>query len=249
MTDDAVLVALGVTEARAGPRPSRGSIRSRPVWSWVPLWFPEGRPGPSVAGRSYDIGTLFRQSAGTARRAVLRAPCGRPGDAEPHRVPVRRCPQPVQPVTLRGADLLTAPRSADRSLLDRLPDLAGVAEHRLGDQVLRLRQAPAAANTVSSVLAETPRTSAPLDAAGRGTVRGPAGGAMAVVGVPVTPGSNPPIYFVSSGGVAFLLKNEEAAAALKINQVRPAPFPQELLAGLPQGPTLSREAVTVFAEG
>ncbi|MGW3621398.1 type VII secretion protein EccB [Micromonospora arida] len=250
VADDAVLVALGVTAASAPAAPESWLKQIPAGVDLAPAVIPgRGRAGPSIAGRSYDIGTLFRQSAGARGEQffVLRADgLATLSHTEFLFAGVR---SRSEPVTLRGADLLTAPRSADRSLLDRLPDLAGVAEHRLGDQVLCLRQAPTAANTVSSVLVETPRTSAPFDAAGRGTVRGPAGGAMAVVGVPVTPGSNPPIYFVSSGGVAFLLKNEEAAAALKINQVRPAPFPQELLAGLPQGPTLSREAVTVFAEG
>ncbi|GAA0389224.1 type VII secretion protein EccB [Micromonospora gifhornensis] len=250
VTDDAVLVALGVTEARAALAPESWLSQIPAGVELGSAVVPgRGRPGPSVAGRSYDIGTLFRQSAGTGGEQffVLRAD----GLATMSHTEflVAEVRSGAKPVTLNGADLLTAPRSADRSLLDRLPDLAGAAEHRLDDQVLCLRQAPVSTDSVSSLLVEMPRSVAPMDNAGRGTVRGPVGGGMAVVGVPTARDGDPPVFFVSSAGVAFRLKDAAAAAALKIDQVRPVPFPQELLAALRPGPTLSREAVTVLVEG
>ena len=97
VADDAVLVALGAAAPSAPSAPESWLNQIPAGVDLAPAVIPDkGRAGPSIAGRSYDIGTLFRQSAGAARRAVLRAPLGRPGDAEPHRVPVRRSSQPVR---------------------------------------------------------------------------------------------------------------------------------------------------------
>ncbi|MFD6566779.1 type VII secretion protein EccB [Micromonospora profundi] len=249
VTDDAVLVALGISAGDAIPatEPWLSQLPAGPDLAPARI-DGEGRDGPRIAGRSHDVGTLFRQNASAAGEQffVLRKDgLAALSETEFLFAGVR---SRSAPVTLAGADLLDAPRSADRTLLDRLPDLAGAAEHRLDDRILCLRQTPTAANTVYSVLVEAPRTMA-VDANGRGVVFGPAGGGMAVYGVPVAPGTTPPVVFVSSGGVAFALKDAQAAAALKINQVRPVPFPRELLATLRQGPTLSREAVTFLAEG
>ncbi|MEV6694850.1 type VII secretion protein EccB [Micromonospora sp. NPDC051196] len=250
VTDDAVLIALGVSAASVALAPESWLSHIPAGVDLQPAVISgKGRAGPMVAGRSYDIGTLFRQSAGTGGEQFFVLQADGLASMSHTEFLFAAVRSRSEPVTLHGADLLTAPRSADRSLLDRLPELAGVTVHRLDDQVLCLRQAPTSATTVSSVLVEAPRSAVPVDETGRGTVRGPAGGAMAVVGVPVAQGRTPPVYLVSSGGVAFLMKDPAAVAALKINQVRPVPFPQELLAALRQGPTLSREAVTVIAEG
>jgi type VII secretion protein EccB len=245
VTDEAVLVALRVDAARAVP--------ASPVWlnqipagpDLAPAVIPRaGRAGPRVGDRAYAIGTRFRQDE---LYFVLRAD----GLAAMSRTEflfagVR---SRSEAVNLSGADLLAAPRSADRTLLDRLPDLAGTAEHRLGaDQAFCLLQRPSG-TAVSSVLVEAPRFAAPVDAAGRGLVRGPAGGAMVVVGVPVAENAQPAVHLLAADGVAFPLKDAAAASALKINKVSPVPFPSEVLAAARQGPMLSREAVTVLAEG
>lgn len=250
VADDAVLVALGVdaVSAVAASESWLSQVPTGPDLAPAAI-AGKGQAGPRIGGRSYDIGTLFRQSTGArgAQFFVLRSD-GLAAMSETEFLFAGVLSR-SEPVTLHSADLLSAPRSQDRSLIDRLPDLAGAAEHRLDDRVLCLRQTPTAANTVSSVVVEASRAAAAIDTAGRGAVRGPAGGAMAVFGVPVASNTNPPIYFLSSGGVAFPLQDAAAAAALKIDRVRPIPFPQELLAAVRQGPTLSREAVTVLAEG
>ncbi len=249
VTDDAVLVALGVSAGDAIPAAGSWLSQLPAGPDLAPAAIADqGRTGPRVGDRSYDVGTLFRRTAGAGGEqffVLRRDGLAALSETEFLFAGVR---SRSEPVTLSGADLLSAPRSADRTLLDRLPDLAGAAEHPLGDRVLCLRQAPTPANTVNSVVAEAPRAAA---ATGPDVgVVGPAGGGMAVFGVPVASGAAAPaVSFVSSAGVAFSLKDANTAAALKINRVRPVPFPRELLPALRPGPTLSREAITFLAEG
>ncbi|GID32223.1 type VII secretion protein EccB [Paractinoplanes brasiliensis] len=249
VTDNAVLVALGVPQA--GAYPVSGSWLSHlPAGpELAPAEIPRrGAAGPRVGGRSYPIGSLFRHSPGPAEQYfVLRSD----GLAVMSRTEFlfAAARSRSEPVVLESADVLAAPMSADRSLLDRLPDLADARVRDLQGQTLCLRQAPDSATTVRSAVVDVPPAPDPAGGSDRGTVHGPVGSAMVVFGVPAPESGPVPLYFVSSAGVAYLVKDAAAAAALKINGVKPVPFPRELLAALRKGPSLSREAVSVIAEG
>jgi type VII secretion protein EccB len=247
--DDAVLVALGVAAVSAYPAPDAWLSHLPAGPDLVPVEIPRrGDAGPRIGGRPYRIGTLFRHSPGPAQQFfVLRSD----GLAVMSRTEFlfAAVRSRTEPVFLESADVVAAPKSADRSLLDRLPDLADVTVHQLDGRTLCLRQAPDSATTVRSVVVEAPAVTSGNEGAGRGAVRGPVGAAMVVFGVPRTSSGAVRLYYVSSEGVAFLVKDSSAAAALKINGVKPVPFPRELLTALRKGPALSRESISVLAEG
>lgn len=247
--DEAVLVALGVAAATAYPV-TAAWLRHLPAGpDLAPAEIAgRGAAGPRVGGRSYPIGTLFRHSPGPIQQFfVLRAD----GLAVMSRTEFlfASARSRTKPVFLAGADVVAAPKSADRSLLDRLPDLADATVHERDDRKLCLRQAPETANTVRSVVVEAPAVIPGKGGAARGAVRGPVGAAMVVFAVPRTSSGTVQLYYISSEGVAFPVKDSSAAAALKISAVKPVPFPQELLTALRKGPALSRESISVLAEG
>lgn len=248
VADNAVLVALGVPQA--GAYPVSGSWLSHlPAGpELAPAEVPRrGAAGPRIGGRAYPIGSLFRHSPGPAEQYfVLRSD----GLAVMSRTEFlfAAARSRSEPVVLASADVLAAPMSADRSLLDRLPDLADAKVRDLRGQTLCLRQAPDSATSVRSTVVEAPPVTGPAGDADR-AVRGPVGSGMVVFGIPAPETGPVPLYFVSSAGVAFPVKDSTAAASLKLNGVKPVPFPRELLAALRKGPSLSRESISVIAEG
>ncbi|MFI6165053.1 type VII secretion protein EccB [Micromonospora haikouensis] len=242
--DDVVPVALGALDARPVRAPQR----------WLD-WLPDGpalraatiagagAAGPQVGGRSRPIGTLYRQelASGERRYFVLRgdglAPVNRTEALFLEAGPAGAA------IELDTAVLAGAPRSADRSLLSRLPDLSAAGWQDPGGRVLCLRQQPTSASTYASTVVLAPREQAAVDARGRGFVHaGPASG-MLVVAVPGDgTGPAPGMSLISDGGVAFPLADAQAVAALQLGGRPPVPFPRQLLAVLPQGPRLSRAA-------
>ncbi|AGZ38800.1 type VII secretion protein EccB [Actinoplanes friuliensis] len=248
VADDAVLVALGAANVRP--------IRAPQVWlDWLPdgealapAAIPgAGTKGPEVGGERRAIGTLFRQkpAAGEEQLFVLRrdglAPMSRTeflfADAKGAGAPVE----------LDAAAVVDAPKSEDRSLTSRLPDLAGLRWQDPGRAVLCLRQQPASADSFSSTVVYVPQDRSAVDPDGRTSVYARPGTGMVVVAVPKESRITPEVSLISEEGTAFTLADSATVSALKFDKIGLVPFPKSLLATLPQGPLLSREAVSGLA--
>ncbi|AGL14105.1 type VII secretion protein EccB [Actinoplanes sp. N902-109] len=249
--DDAVLVALGAGSIDPVPAPD--------MWlNWLgdgPALAPArisgaGQDGPAVGGQSYPVGTLFRQqsASGVDQLFVLR----KDGLAPMSRTEFLFADAATAgaPVDVDAAAIVDAKKSADRSLLDRLPDLASLKLADANGKALCVQQQPVSAQAFSSVVVFADRYESGINSDG-GTyvVARPASG-MTVFPAPAASRTTaPPVSFISESGTAYRLAGTETVAALKLNSVTPVPFPKDLLAALPQGPVLSRQAVTGLSRG
>lgn len=241
---DSVLVALGAANTRAVTAPG--------AWlDWLPTGVTlappviphAGAAGPRVGGRDYPVGTLFQQ-AGVAQLFVLRtdglAPIGRTDFL------LAQAAGGTQPVTLDAAQVVAAPRSADRSLTDRLPDLTRLHVQNLGGKVLCVRQRPTSTTSVASQVVLTDRIESGVATDGTTTVLAAPSTGMAVTPVP-SAGIGHETVLISDQGTAYRLADSDTVAALGLSGATPVPFPGTLLAALPQGPALSRTAAVHLA--
>ncbi|GAA2565551.1 hypothetical protein GCM10010435_42900 [Winogradskya consettensis] len=251
VTDEAVLVALGAGSIKPAAAPD--------LWlSWLgdgPELGPAkidgaGKAGPKVGGESYDVGTLFRQrsDSGVEQLFVLRkdglAPMSRTefliADAKDKGSPVD-----VDPSAIVGAK-----RSSDQSLLDRLPDLASLRLEDAAGRALCMQQRPVSATNFTSIVVFAPRYAAAVNDDGGTFVISRPGSGMAVVAAPVLSSTAvKQVSFLDENGTAYRLAGADTVAALKLSNVTPVPFPKDLLAVLPQGPALSRQAVAGLPRG
>jgi hypothetical protein len=238
ITKDSVLVALGVSSTPGVTAPE----------SWLD-WLPDGAdlgpapikgygsPGPKVAGESRTVGTLFRQSSGGAEQFfVLRRDGLAPISATEFLLAAAR--GGPDPIRLQAADVVSAKRSPDRTLLRRLPDLTAVSAVEPGDLVLCQRQQPVDQKTIrTSVVYTTPQAAA-LDSH---VVAAPGTG-MVVVPPSRGTSSRQQVTYISENGVAYPVADTDSLRALRLDGT-PVPFPASLLAALPKGPSLSQRAV------
>ncbi len=249
--DDAVLVALGAGSIDPPAAPD--------MWlDWLgdgPSLAPAkisgaGQQGPEVGGKSYRVGMLFRQrsDSGVEQLFVLRkdglAPLSRTeflfADAK----------DKSSPVDVDPAAIVDAKKSPDNSLLDRLPDLASLRLADADGRALCMRQQPVSAQDFSSFVVYANRNASGVNGDGGTFVLARPTSGMAVFAAPATSRTvAPPVSFISEEGTAYRLASTDTVAALKLNTVTPIPFPKALLAALPQGPVLSRQAVTGLPRG
>ncbi|SDT09987.1 type VII secretion protein EccB [Actinoplanes derwentensis] len=243
IADEAALVALGAAASGppAAPAVWLGTLGDGPDLG--PAVIPgAGKNGPEVGGERHQVGTLFRQGG---QLFVLRtdglAPMSRTefliADAADEAAPVE-----LDPSALVGAE-----RSADNSLLDRLPDLAALKPVTPGGRALCVRQKPVSADAFTSEVVFVERGLAAVDSNGRPFVLSRIGSGMVVK--PAPSATEAPLYLVSDQGIAYRLADSEATGALKLDAAAPVPFPAGLLAGMEQGPVLSREAVVGLPKG
>ncbi|MFJ8690487.1 type VII secretion protein EccB [Micromonospora wenchangensis] len=247
VADESVLVALGAANARAAPAPAAWLDQVPTGVTLGPATIPgAGTPGPRIAGRVRPVGTLFRQqpTTGTEQLFVLRTDGLAPVNRMEFALATVRGGTPV---TLDAADVVAAPRSADRTLTDRLPDLTGHRWHDPGRLVLCLRQRPFG-ETVTNELVLAERYVAGIFDDGTPMVVVPPGSGMTVTPVPRTRPVAETVL-ISDAGIAYRLAGPDAVACLKLTAPAAVPFPKGLLAAMPQGPVLSRTAVNGPARG
>ncbi|MFE0590093.1 type VII secretion protein EccB [Micromonospora echinospora] len=249
VADASVLVALGAANARVAVAPAAWLDRLPTGVTLGPARIPgAGTPGPRVAGRVHPVGTLFRQqpAAGKEQIFVLR-PDGL--------APVSRMEFVLAtvrgggaPVTLDAAGVAGAPRSGDRTLTERLPDLTGHQWQDLGGRVLCLRQRPVDGERVASevVFADRPASGVGDDGTTRVLTR--PGSGMTVTPVPKA-SIAAEVVLISDRGIAYRLADQDTVSSLKLSSAPAVPFPRDLLAVVPQGPVLSRTAVNGPARG
>lgn len=248
--DPAALLALGAGNARPVGVPA----------TWLG-WLPDGpaiapakidgagTAGPRVGGRPHQVGTLFRlrSGAGEEQFFVLR----RDGLAPMSRTEflLSAAAGRQAPVDLAAADVVHAERSADDSLLTRLPDLTGLRPEDPGGRMLCLQQRPRWPDTFTSTAAFVPRSSSAVDDRGRTSIRVRPGSGLLVTPGPVPSQGTPVLFFVSEQGVAYRLGDTGAAGALKFGGLPAVPLPAALLEALPQGPVLTTSAPSGHVKG
>ncbi|WP_433870162.1 type VII secretion protein EccB [Saccharopolyspora sp. CA-218241] len=239
MADPSVAVALGMANARPATAPQwwLDVVPEGPVLQAAPV---EGAGTTEVGGTAHPVGQLFEQPVPGAepQRFVLLPDGLAPLNRTEFALQAVR-PGAADPVVLDAAAVAAAPRSADRSLLDRLPDLGGARPH-VGGDALCLRQAPAGDRVRSEVVLAPPRqASAP-----GGTVHVPPGSGLVVGAVPLPAGQRvPDRYFITDQGTKHLMPDDESIRSLGLGSAAVRPISNELLATLPTGPVLSRAAV------
>ncbi|MBU2668190.1 type VII secretion protein EccB [Actinoplanes bogorensis] len=245
--DDAVLVALGAAAINPPSAPAMWLDWLGDGPALAPAKIPgAGSDGPRVGGRAYAVGTLFRQ--GDDQHFVLKRDGLAPMSRTEFLIADAKTPGP--PVRVDPADVVGTRRSADRSLLDRLPDLASLSLADSAGQAVCMQQRPIAPEVVGSMVVLAPTWASGVYADGQTTVLARRGSGMAVLPVPLASKvAAKKISFISDEGTAYRLADQTTAASLKLASTAPVPFPKELLASLPQGPVLSREAVTSLARG
>nr|WP_269461083.1 type VII secretion protein EccB [Actinoplanes derwentensis] len=244
VTDPAVLVALGASTVREVQAPQLWLDYLPDGPELAPARIPGAGESRRVGSAAHPVGTLFRQqpAAGVEQLFVLR----RDGLAAISRTEFlfASATSDRRPIELDTADLVSARKSDDRSLLTRLPDLTGLTPREPGAEVLCLRQAAVGEQAFASVAVFVPPAQSGVDPAGRTSVITAPGSGMAVIPVPYQAGYSKPLAtYIADDGKAYPIGDSDSAAALKLDKVAAVPFPKNLLVSLAQGPTLSVRAI------
>ena len=250
VTDQAALVALGASTVRPVPAPKLWLDYLPDGPALAPAKIPGAGEKGEVAGRPHPVGTLFRQQpdAGAEQLFVLR----RDGLAAISRTEFlfAAATSGAKPVELTGSDLVSARISPDRSLLTRLPELAGLTPQETGPEALCLRQRAVSEKQFASIAVLVPLARSGVDPSGRTSVLTEPGAGMAVIPAPFETGfALPPATYIADDGKAYQIGDSDSAAALKLDKVANVPFPKNLLALLPQGPALSVKAIAAAEVG
>jgi type VII secretion protein EccB len=186
-----------------------------------------GRPGATIAGRAYRIGQIFAQR-GTDQLFVLRSD----GLA-----PVSRTEFMLlqahgsDPVDLDSAAVLAAPKSNDRSLMSRLPDLSAARPQALDGRVVCERQRPKDLKSITAqvVLAAPQRP---------GTFVRPASG-MIIYPIPQSnPTTIKEFALVTDEATRYQLADSQVLNELGLDGSAAVPMPRALLEQIPAGPPL-----------
>ncbi|GAA0804874.1 type VII secretion protein EccB [Spirilliplanes yamanashiensis] len=249
--EDTVPVALGIAGADPLPAPR----------AWLDL-LPDGPPvatpdidglgdaGPRIGGEAADIGQLFVQPRGTGGDQLF--VLLRDGLAPLNRTMfvLLQAATGNEPVRLAAADVVAAPRSDDRSLIEPLADLAAATHEQARGRVLCQRQAPVPG---LPAVAAVPVLAAPdhagLTPDGRATVRMRPGAGMLVYPVPMANPRLPDPWFVSDEGKRHHLPDSRMMSNLKLSNGVMVPIPRGLLTGVPSGPELTAQALLAQPKG
>ncbi|MEC3980609.1 type VII secretion protein EccB [Amycolatopsis sp. H20-H5] len=244
LADPTVPVALGVDNLRpiAAPQVWLGSVPDGPTLAAADIE-DAGKPGPDVSGERRKVGQLVRQRAanGAEQLYVVRKDGLAPMTATEFGLLSVR-PGAAAPVDVSPQAVAAAPRSADTTLMNRLPDLAHATATVTGSSTVCVRQRPSGATVVGAVVlveAAVPASEEP------GTVRAlvKPGSGMLVASVPAPPGARVPDRFlITDQGIRYPLADNATIEALGFSGVAPVPMAGELLSALPGGPALSRAA-------
>ncbi|MEU4746180.1 type VII secretion protein EccB, partial [Actinosynnema sp. NPDC023658] len=205
----------------------------------------------SIAGEPHRVGDLFEQAtAGGVQHFLLRrdglAPLSRV-EALLVQAKLRRDSTPLD-----TAALAAAPRSADTSLVSRLPNFAGTSSlvrDGVTERALCLRQRPEGTRVVSELVTADPGHSPAQATADTAAIRlKPASGVLAAA-VPVAEGRKPDRFLITDRGVKYSLPDDGSVAALGFGGVVPTPVAADVLAAVPSGPALARGALGVVEKG
>jgi type VII secretion protein EccB len=249
ITDPAVAVALGVTNATPIPAPM----------TWLEILTPDqelsvpkipgrGQDGPPVAGTTYQVGQVFSQGGDNGDQLfVLRQDGLAAVDRTAYLLLQSASKTPVQ---LDPAQVASAPRSGDKSLTGMLPALGSAKFEDPAGQVLCQYQEPKTAKSVNFAVVLTDRANAALREDGTPRVNVRPGTGMVVYPVPMPATlSTPEPYLISDEGISYSMPENETLTALKIPTSAMVPFPRGLLKTIKSGPVLSLKAIDVTEGG
>ncbi|MQS16222.1 type VII secretion protein EccB [Streptomyces kaniharaensis] len=222
---DSALIALGLDDRPAVAVPADW-LAAVPTGAPLAASAPPGAGAPAgtVAGQSTVTGQLFSTGPGAdAHHYVQRADGLAPVGPTEYAL-LAALPGAPAPRTVTAADLATAPLSADRGALNRLPAVTGLPAPDAG--ALCLRTGPG--GTVRLVLAPVLARPVVLPPGTGVLATGPVGG---------------PPYLVTEQGARYRVTDGDALRALGLGDARRVlTLPADVLALLPEGPALGRAA-------
>ena len=234
------LAALGLTAATPVTVPDVvvASLPDGPALA-APVIPGSGEVGPPIAGSRHVVGTtVFRQVAsnGTRQLFVL----GRDGlEAIGSTDFALLAASGATVVELTAAEVASAPKSSQTSLLDRLPDLMSAPTVDLAEFAVCLRQL-SYWGSVSSAMALAPGDRVPLSATGAVV---PPGKAMMVVALPLPKSpTRASYYLIADQARKYPVSDDATMQALGLGGLPAVGMPVEVLSLLSDGPTLSRLA-------
>ncbi|MFR9727737.1 type VII secretion protein EccB [Saccharopolyspora sp. MS10] len=244
VADPAATVALGMAAVRppVAPRAWLDAVPDGPVLAPAAL-DGAGSPGPAVDGAAHPVGQLFEQRAanGDVQRFVLRNDGLAPLNGTEFML--LDAVGSTDPVRVGAAAVAAAPRSADRSLTQRLPELSDARWRDPGGDALCLRQRPDGPVVRSEVVFTGSRV---------GSIPGvhlPPAGGLVVGAVPLPPGQRKPDRYLISEGTKYLLPDDDSMKALGLGGAPVRPFDAALLDEVPSGPPLSTASAGAIRKG
>jgi type VII secretion protein EccB len=209
-----------------------------------------GGPGPKIGGQPTTVGELFETTAGGVQQYYELRDDGLAPISGTELALLTTTAGAYSPVKVSPADIAAAPVSADKSLLDGLPDLTSGPVYAPGDPALCVRQtngqSGSATGTLVTESAARVSAAAITDGAGvlvpqgDGMIAGPPSGAAEA--------ATAPTYLITDTGEKYLLSGPAAESDLGYGSATPQVLPAGLLNLVPSGPALSavasRQAVT-----
>ncbi|WP_433261115.1 type VII secretion protein EccB [Actinosynnema sp. CS-041913] len=214
----------------------------------------DGQREMEIAGAEWRTGQTFRQPmpSGGDQFFVLRDDGLAPMSRTEFALLSAKYPNRA-PADLTAADIAAAPRSADSTLMGRLPDVLGtstVEELRApGTHVVCLAQRPHEVSVASYVGIAPVSMAGPPMTGGTGAIVRPNSGMLAAA-VPLPEGQKKPHRFlITDRGIKYLLPDDDSVNALGYGGVVPTPVSAAVLDALPSGPTLSRAELGAGEKG
>ncbi|MGW1680125.1 type VII secretion protein EccB [Saccharopolyspora sp. NPDC002376] len=246
VADPTVPIALGMANVRPvrAPQPWLDALPDGPVLAPARI-DGRGTPGPTIGGGTYQVGQLFEQRAvnGAVQMFVLLSE-GLAPVSRTEFVLLDAVPGSPEPAQIDAAAVASAPRSADRSLTSRLPELSGARWQDHGANAICLRQVPVGPRVVSEVVFAGPEAAGP----GGGVHLRPGTGVV-VAALPIPPGRRVPDRYLITEGHRYPLPDDDSMRALGYSGVPVRPMAKDLLATVPSGPALSPAAAGAARKG
>lgn len=251
LADPGVAVALGLGTGLPSTAPDAWltALPEGPEIGAAPIPG-DGTPGPEIGGEVRPVGTVFRLvvANGAEQFSALLADGLAPMSRTEAVLAQARTGR--SPVTVSAAAVAAAPRSADHSLTQRIPDLLAARSVPEGERAFCLRQT----NVRTEVVSEVVTVSRPVARLGTDLQTGAyvkPGTGLLVASVPAPVGQNakPDRFLITDRGVKYALADDEAIQSLGLGGVAPRPMARAVLAYIPNGPGLSRAAVGVVEKG
>jgi type VII secretion protein EccB len=236
--EHSALVAFGLGNQTPMNAPSfwLNAIPSGPALA-PPVIVGLGEEGPSVAGQPMRIGTVFEVSAAGANQyyVLLKDGLAPLGGTSAALLSVSGV-GPVQHVS--PAVVASAPASANRSLLNNLPDLLSGTAYQPKGTALCLRQASPGNTSGTTVITDEAAATA------TGVIVPPGTGMLVQPPAPKSSflAPTPPTYLITDQGIKYELADSGVLAAFGYAGLTPRTMPVSVLGLIPSGPTLSTSA-------
>jgi type VII secretion protein EccB len=193
-----------------------------------------GTPGPPIGGHPAQVGALFSTDADGVLQYYVLLPDGLSPITltEAALFAVAGAPQPVQE---SPSAIATAPLSANRSLLTRLPNLLSGSVVSSGTLCVTQHSPGSAADSQVVVATATPSASAPsvVVPPHQGMLVQPPGGNA------TTPA---PEYLITDTGEKYLVSDSDALDALGYSNATADVMPKNIIDLIPSGPELDVSA-------